>query len=160
MSYSSRIAVSFLRSLRLASPLAKRILAAPCVTATRPVYSRSTANTFSAHTRYYSTSNDKKESLLEDIAASHEPDSPMGQVMNNPAVLKTLIELNEYLLEKKYIADDGQPPGMFAVMRMLGDSEFKDKLRKVKKTMDEEGIQLTEADLMRFAQTFGLNFKK
>lgn len=79
--------------------------------------------------------------------------------MNNPAVLQALMDLNEYLLEKKYITD-GQAPGMLMVVKMLRDSTFKEKLLKVKQTMDEEGIKLTEADLMKFAQTMGFNFKK
>lgn len=74
--------------------------------------------------RNYSSPSEKPDGLF-----SSDPDSPIKQIMDNPEVLKTLIDLNEYVLEKKYITD-GKPPGMWVFMKMLNDAEFKEKLLK------------------------------
>lgn len=162
MSFTTLRLVSMRRLSTFARPARRVIVNIPtCTTFSNGLLPLSfTATKVSSSVRSYSTPSDDKKFSPESFVSSEDPNSPISQIMNNPAVLETLIDLNEYLLEKKFISNDGKPPGMLAFVKMMSDSTFKEKLLKVKTTMDEQGIKLTEADLMKFAQTMGLDFRK
>lgn len=72
-----------------------------------------------------------------------------------PEVLQVMMEIADMMQSKGYVKP-GEQPGMLAMMKIMADKELRELLVKLKTTMDEQGIQLDQSEIMKFAETLGL----
>lgn len=82
---------------------------------------------FLSQVRNYSTPNDRPSTPADIFGSDGDPNSPLEKIKNCPEILEILVDIGEYLQEKNYVTP-GQPVGMLTVVKMLADSEFKQKL--------------------------------
>lgn len=79
----------------------------------------------------------------------------LQRIKSSPEVLQVMMEIADMMQSKGYVKP-GEQPGMLAMMKIMADKELRELLVKLKTTMDEQGIQLDQSEIMKFAETLGL----
>ncbi|KAF5096693.1 hypothetical protein D0Z00_002692 [Geotrichum galactomycetum] len=98
---------------------------------------------------------------IDDLPPRPNNDDPFSsspslqKIKSSPEVLQVMMEIADMMQSKGYVKP-GEQPGMLAMMKIMADKELRQLLVKLKTTMDEQGIQLDQSEIMKFAETLGL----